>query len=233
MTMSGTDKGLADFAAVLLDMDGVVLDSMGQHAACWREVMAAEGFDASLEFILQNEGCLGFEVLAELAGGAGGLATANDVALRAAMERMLAAQRRMFIERCAADVAPFPAAVELIEWLGREGVPTALVTSSRLEVVRGALGAELAGQFACIVSADEVARHKPHPEPYLRAASKLGLGPSSCLVIENAPAGIRSAQAAGATCYAVGSTLAAHHLAMAHRVFADLAQLTRHLRGRD
>ena len=57
--------------------------------------------------------------------------------------------------------------------------------------------------FPVIVGGDEVRRGKPDPEPFLLAAEKLGASPSECLVLENAPLGIRAARAAGMTCWGV------------------------------
>ena len=79
------------------------------------------------------------------------------------------------------------------------------------------------------MTADDVKRHKPYPDPYLAGARALGADPGACLVIENAPAGIQAAISAGATCYAVCSTLGPDHLHQAHQTFGDLAELAAHL----
>lgn len=89
------------------------------------------------------------------------------------------------------------------QWLARalheRGVPLALVTGARrseLDLVLRRF--DFGAVFAATVSADDVVVGKPDPEPYLRGAAALGLLASECLVIEDAVAGLRSAEAAGA-----------------------------------
>jgi beta-phosphoglucomutase len=212
------------FAAVLFDMDGVILDSMQQHAALWQELMAGHGFKVSREFILRHEGALGPEVL-ERFFREQGLDPAGLAQAQAGMGALLSRQAELYLERHAGRVRPFPGAAELLAGLASRGVPTALVTSSRRALVQRCLEEGLRRRFAAVVTAEDVTRHKPHPDPYLRAARELGLDPARCLVVENAPAGIAAATAAGATCYAVCSTLAPAELAAAQRVFADLEAL--------
>jgi len=73
-----------------------------------------------------------------------------------------------------------------------------------------------------LVSADEVSNGKPHPEPYLKGAKMLGFDPSACLVIEDAPAGIRAAHAAGMKAIAITSTYLAEDLHEADVVISSL-----------
>lgn len=68
-------------------------------------------------------------------------------------------------------------------------------------------GKELLENFDVIIPGHEVANTKPHPEPYLTAARKLDVQPNECLVIENAPLGIRAAKLAGMYCIAVKTTI--------------------------
>jgi len=76
-----------------------------------------------------------------------------------------------------------------------------------------------------LVTADDVEHGKPHPEPYLRGAAKLGFEPKDCLVIEDAPAGIRAARAAGMKVIGLASTYPASKLGEADAVVAGLAQI--------
>jgi len=70
-----------------------------------------------------------------------------------------------------------------------------------------AVGEELLRKFDVVLTSEDVPRGKPHPDPYLEAARRLGVRPEECLVVENAPMGIRAAKAAGMRCLAVLSTL--------------------------
>jgi beta-phosphoglucomutase len=217
------------FQAVLFDMDGVVLDSMAQHAALWQEILAQQGFDIPLRFILRNEGALGPKVLFDFFRSQG-LGQEDYPAMEFRMEELLSLQAQLYLDRYAGRVNPFPQALDLIDALVHERMPLALVTSSRRALVERCLRPEIRQRFAAVVTAQDVDRHKPHPDPYLAAARALNAEPGRCLVIENAPAGIESALASGATCYAVCTTLEPSELAQAHEVFADLGALADHLR---
>ncbi len=212
------------YQAVLFDMDGVILDSMPQHASLWQELMAELGLDVPLSFILENEGALGPEVLVSLFESRG-YDQRNLVQLQAGMPALLARQARLYLERHAGQVSTFPGARRLLRGLAALGVPTALVTSSRRALVQRCLDQGILQSFRAVVSAEDVSRHKPHPDPYLKAAQTLGAEPARCLVVENAPAGIASARAAGATCYALATTLPPESLNQAQAVFPDLWRL--------
>jgi sugar-phosphatase len=86
---------------------------------------------------------------------------------------------------------------------------------------------------AVVITADLTPRGKPYPDPYLAGAAALGVSPEDCLVIEDAPAGIRAGLAAGATVWAVTTTHAASELSAAHRVCADLGEVLGRLRSRE
>ena len=96
-----------------------------------------------------------------------------------------------------------PGAVELLTALGEQGVPSALVTMSWRSLAEAVLGALPEGTFAAVVTGDEVEHGKPHPEPYLAAATALGVAVEDCIAIEDSPTGVRSAVAAGVPTLAV------------------------------
>lgn len=216
------------YQAVLFDMDGVVLDSMEQHSAAWLRVMRAAGLSVEREFVLAHEGCLQAEVLEKLLHEQGVVLPPSQGAAEF-MLRLLDDQRRLYLDEFAHQVTPFPGAAGLLAALAGQGVPTALVTSSRRDQVESCLPGELLRGFAQIVTSDDVGQHKPHPEPYLKASQALGVAAVDCLVVENAPAGIAAARAAGAVCYAVATTLGREHLAQAHAIFDGLDELAHHL----
>lgn len=219
-----------DFAGVLFDLDGVILDSMQQHARTWQEVFREMGLEVPLGFILENEGSLGAEVLEDyLAAHAPHLAGRPLAETRRAMRDLLDRQLSLYLEQHAHQVRPYAGAARLLAGLRRAGLPVALVTSSRRVLVQRSLGPELSAHFQALVCAEDVTRHKPHPDPYQAGAKALDLAAERCLVVENAPAGIASARAAGATCYALTTTLAAPKLAQAQAVFNGLEDLGRHL----
>lgn len=90
-----------------------------------------------------------------------------------------------------------PGALELLSELAEAGIPSALVTNSMRVMVDTVLAELPFAAFEAIVSADDVTRGKPHPEPYLRGATLLGGDPRACIAIEDSRTGLRAARAAG------------------------------------
>jgi len=96
-----------------------------------------------------------------------------------------------------------PGALDLLEELGTAGVPCALVTMSWRRLADRVVELLPEALFEAVVAGDQVANGKPHPEPYLTAASLLGVDPVDCVAIEDSPTGAESANAAGCTVLAV------------------------------
>lgn len=106
---------------------------------------------------------------------------------------------REFADRVRTGVVPRPGALDLLDALAREGVPTALVTASPRSVadtVLEALGG--ASRFAVSVTADDTEHTKPAPDPYLAACRALGVDPARCVAVEDTETGVRSAEAVAA-----------------------------------
>jgi HAD superfamily hydrolase (TIGR01509 family) len=100
--------------------------------------------------------------------------------------------------------ATLPGVNDLLSALRAAGVPVALVSSSYRVLVDAVLIGGL-GPFDVTISGDEVEHGKPHPEPYLTAALRLGVDPASCVVLEDSVAGVLSGEAAGCGVLAVPS----------------------------
>ncbi|MET7398047.1 HAD family phosphatase [Dactylosporangium sp. NPDC005572] len=96
-----------------------------------------------------------------------------------------------------------PGAQELLADLRAAGVPLALVTATHRHLVDVALLTIGAANFDAVVAGDEVDLTKPHPMPYLTAASLVGADPASCVAVEDSPNGLKSARAAGCAVLAV------------------------------
>ena len=111
----------------------------------------------------------------------------------------------------------FPYIGDILDWIKASGMKTALVTGSAKRSVDYMMAGRGLPLFDAVITAEDVSKGKPDPEPYERALEKLGVHAVNTLVIENAPMGIRSAKSAGVTCYALETTLPRRYLAGADR----------------
>jgi HAD superfamily hydrolase (TIGR01509 family) len=96
------------------------------------------------------------------------------------------------------DELPFrPGALELLRELREKGIPTALVTMSMSDMANSVVSRIPFKAFDVVLGGDQVQFGKPHPEPYIRAAEKLGVDPSGCIALEDSKTGLTSAETAG------------------------------------
>ncbi len=204
---------------VLFDLDGTILDSMPWHIKAWQEIFATQGITIEEEFLYLNEGAIESSHLLEAVEQQG--LTPEESTIMALLVR----QAEHFNKNFARFVTPFPDTLATLERLRDLDLELALITSSTGPVVERVLGKEIRDLFAVIVTGDQVKKGKPHPEPYLTGLNKLGLDPQTALAVENAPAGIRSAKAAGLVCLALSTTLNEFRLRQADAVFASLTEL--------
>ncbi|MGW2252532.1 HAD family hydrolase [Kitasatospora sp. NPDC001660] len=189
----GDGRGLQ---AVLLDMDGTLVDTEDFWWQAEASLFAELGYALDEEDRAQVVGGPMARVIDYLIGTTG-------VDLSPADLTVLINQR--FVDLLGGGVPLMPGAERLLNTLAAHGIPTALVSASHrhiIDIVLRSLGAE---HFAFTVAGDEVPRTKPHPDPYLEAARRLGADPARCVVIEDAPTGVRAAEAAGCPVIAVPS----------------------------
>ncbi|MEU4272590.1 HAD-IA family hydrolase [Streptomyces sp. NPDC026092] len=201
--------------AVLLDMDGTLVDT---EALWWRTAReVAEGLGHPLTDADTSEvvGRSVEDTAVHLWRSSG-----TERALGAVVAELDA----RFLAAVQTEAAALPGALELLGVLRDMGIPTALVTASPRPVVESVLKVLGAESFQVTVTADDTDRTKPHPEPYLAAAQALGVDPASCLAVEDSPAGIAAAEAAGCRVVAVPS-LVPVEAAPGRRVLTGLQEL--------
>ena len=181
------------FAAVIFDMDGVLVDGEPMYYGAASAVLAEDGIAFPLDRYKRYMGTKsGWNEFVEDLG-----LPRSAAYYRERCGELVAAAYR------AVDSA-LPGAVELVHGLRELGLPMAVASSSHrtnVETCLDRLG--LADAFDVVVCGNDITHGKPHPDIYLRAAGLLGVLPRNCLAIEDAPAGIRAAHAAGMTCWAV------------------------------
>ncbi|HTZ97892.1 MAG TPA: HAD family hydrolase [Terriglobales bacterium] len=176
-------------SAVLFDLDGVLIDSTPAVERVWARWASEHGFDPK-------------EVVRK-AHGRPSISTIREYLPHADIERENSKVELGELEDMG-GVVPLSGAVELLNSLPPER--WTIVTSCTRRLALARLGA--AGLLAPkhLLTCTDVQNGKPHPEPYLAAAAALGLAATDCVVIEDAPAGIRSGKAAGARVIAVKTT---------------------------
>ncbi|MBL8134024.1 MAG: HAD family phosphatase [Anaerolineae bacterium] len=201
--------------ALALDLDGTLLDSMQFHAGAWKQAFAELGLDAPLEWFLLWEGINGPGVVHLT------LEKLNVARSPADRQRILDLKRAYYDQMF--RPLPMPGLPLLYETLRQLRYPVAIVTGSENRVARRVLDViGFTDVVQAVVGGDDIIHGKPGPDPYLKAAQALAALPQQCIALENAPAGIQSAVAAGLTCIAVATTLPEDRLAGAHRCLPDL-----------
>ena len=168
-------------SALLFDMDGVLIDSTPAVARVWRNWAVDHGFNPE-------------EVVAR-AHGRPSIATIREYLPDADHE-----VENRIVERCEMEdlegVVPLPGAQELLAALPANR--WTIVTSCTRALAEVRLRAASLPTPKSLITATDVVNGKPHPEPYLKAATILGFSATECVVVEDAPAGIRAGKAAGA-----------------------------------
>ncbi|WP_329466089.1 HAD family hydrolase [Streptomyces sp. NBC_01431] len=193
--MTRTAEGSA-LQAVFLDMDGTLVDTEGFWWDAEREAFAALGhtLDESWRHVV---------VGGPMTRSAGFLIEATGADITLAELTVLLNDR--FEERIARGVPLMPGAARLLSELAAHSIPTALVSASHRRIIDKIVHSLGPANFALTVAGDEVARTKPHPDPYLIAARGLGADPSRCAVVEDTATGVAAAEAAGCRVVAVPS----------------------------
>ena len=172
--------------AVVFDMDGLLVDSEVAVRQALFDAAQAMGYEMSQGLFLQMLGRPRAENRRLAMSHFGEAFPYSD------WEERVGAQMRAAVICLKAGV------IELLDHLDQQRLPRAIATSSNRFIVDRHLGDhDLAARFDAIVAAEDVERHKPYPDPYLKAAELLGVEPQHCLALEDSHNGVRAAHAAG------------------------------------
>ena len=195
-------------SALLFDLDGVLVDSTPAVARTWRAWAIEHHLDPEVA-ISKAHGRRSIETIQELA------------------PHLDAEEENKRVERMEIDdregVVALPGAARILRVLPPERY--AIVTSATKELALARLGYAGLPAPANLVSADDVRDGKPSPEPYLAGAKLLGMNIQDCVVLEDAPAGINSARAAGMRVIALETTYPAQELEGADAVVKSLDEV--------
>ena len=201
-------------AAVIFDMDGVLVDTNPFHVQKWEALLTEHGIAFDREALPK-----------QVTWDPG-----NDPMLRHFFGERLTADDRLrlseelearFRAAFAPHAKPFAGVERLIAECHENGVRVAVASAAMSKNVFFILDAlKLRQRFHVVLTADEITHNKPHPEIYDKTAQKLGIPPAACVVIEDSFTGIEAAKGAGMKCVAVASTFPAAELRA--RTQADL-----------
>ena len=195
------EKGYDKFSlkAVLFDMDGVLYDSMPNHASSWSKVMRSYGFDMTEEEAYLHEGRKGHETISIVSGREG-----KDIS-HEEIRQIYEEKTRIF--NLLPAVIPMKGSGELLNKIIENRLFAMLVTGSGQPSLLNRLNNDFPNIFIRerVISSFDVKNGKPNPEPYLTAMEKGMLKPYETVVVENAPLGVESANAAGLFVIAVNT----------------------------
>lgn len=179
--------------AALIDMDGVLYDSMPFHASSWHQLFKDLGVvNSNLDEYYLYEGMKGSDTIGMILKRELNQDTTEE-------ERKEIYARKADLFRHCGEAPRMKGAADMLAALKKLGINTILVTGSAQGSLLDGLNRDYPGFFPAErrVTALDVKNGKPHPEPYLKGLEKSGVDKSEVIVIENAPLGVRSGKAAG------------------------------------
>jgi len=192
-------------AAIIFDMDGVLVDSSPFHLRKWMNTLRAHGIAFQEEELRRIV-----------------LGPANDVIFRRFLGNDLTREQLVELSEdldanFRREIGPHPPAIpgvrRFIEECQAQGIAMAVASAAIASNVKFLLAAlELRDYFRVVLAVDSTARPKPHPDIYLMTADKLGIIPAACVVFEDSFVGIEAARSAGMKCIAIASTFSAEEL---------------------
>ena len=186
--------------AVLFDMDGVLYNSMPHHAIAWQRSMETFGIHMTEADAYATEGARGIDTIRQMVLQQKG----EDITLERAQE-MYDEKTRQF--HAMGEAPLMPGIIGLLEQIKRQGLCIGVVTGSGQRPLINRLVKDF-GDFLDeqhIVTAYDVKRGKPHPDPYLMGMEKAGTQPWQTVVVENAPLGVKAGTASRAFTIAVNT----------------------------
>lgn len=183
------------FGAVLWDLDGTLVDSEEYHWRAWKETLDREGVSITHQDFLWSFGQRNDAILSKWLG--------KD---SEHIERIGDAKEARYRELVRMEgLSPLPGAAEWVARLHQQGWRQAIASSApRLNVEAVLDGLQFRAWFQATVSAEDVRAGKPAPDVFLAAASRLGAAAKSCVVVEDAQAGVEAAHRAGMRTIGVG-----------------------------
>ncbi len=211
--------------AVLFDMDGVLFDSMPNHAYAWSQSMTQFGLKMTTKEAYLHEGRTGSGTINILAQRYWGRDATEEE-----KHSIYEAKTRVF--NTCPEALPMPGALDVLQRVKRQGSLIVLVTGSAQASLLDRLETHFPGMFCpeLMVTGNDVKMGKPFPEPYLMGLDKAGVRADEAIVIENAPLGIQASHAAGIYTIAVNTGPLDNYILWesgADEIFPDMTELAK------
>ena len=192
------DRLLSGKKAVVFDFDNVLVDSEPYHFEAYNIVFSRRGHELDREEYWLEWTSKG--------GGAEGEIARHELPMDP--DEIRSEKDPIYSDFCRTSIEMFPAAREILSTLASAGYTLAIASGSYERDIRTIIESNgVEGHFSAVVGKDGIKRTKPDPETYLEAARRLGIPPGSCLAIEDAEKGVRSAHGAGMEVIVIGTDL--------------------------
>jgi len=178
-----------EFKAFLFDLNGTMIDDMDYHVRSWHRILNSLGAGISKEQAKAE--CYGknHELIERIFPGRFSAAE---------KDRMSVEKEKQYQEEYRPSLALLPGLMEFLMEAKKKNIRMAIGSAAIMFNIDFVLdGLDIRHYFDAIVSADDVSRSKPDPETYLKCASLLSIDPQDCLVFEDVPKGVESADNAG------------------------------------
>ncbi|HID87862.1 MAG TPA: HAD family phosphatase [Anaerolineae bacterium] len=215
--LEGTEGTQGGRGAVIFDMDGVMVDTAEQHYAAWQRVFAEVGREFSEAEFRATFGMRNPEILRRFLG---------DDLSEERIEELGRRKEVYYRDLVREQVRPAPGLLSLLRELRAHGFKIAVGTSAPRENIELVLEAlEISEEMDAVVGGADVVQGKPAPDTFLLAARRCGVPPERCLVIEDAPAGLAAARAAGMRSIGITGTKPRQALSEADLVVDSLTEV--------
>ncbi len=212
-------SGKKDAWGVIFDMDGVLVDSYPAHFLAWQRMLPRHGLQMTEAQFAATFGQTNAEIFASL------YPNLNPAEYSNLSEEKEATYREII----SLDFPEMDGAAELINALHKAGAKLAIGSSGPPDNVQAVLNVLPGGEYIeATTDASDISRSKPDPEVFIKAAKKIGLPPGSCVVVEDAPVGVRAGKAAGCAVVAITGTASRQDLSEADLIVNSLRELTPH-----
>ena len=181
--------------AILFDFDGVLAETMEDLFLSWNNSFSRFGIQVKREDYFPLEGTNVFEIAKIIS---------KKYDLNAQPEEIVRLKNEFYMKNHSFSF--YPGVNELVDKLYDKRIKMGIVSASPMEKLERTVPREFLKKFSVVISGGDTSKGKPDPEPYLIAAKRVGVKSQECIVVENAPLGVKAAKSAGMYCIAITST---------------------------